>query len=297
LGLPDYILSPEQARRMEDLLPLKLFSQHTLQLILARDDPGLFFSMLPSTLLMESLHSKYLTRTQRIDSFLIGASLIILYELYKKVLKTPPEELLHLSLPSIPATTMCFTTEWSSEYVSVALHITALLYSETTLNLGACGTHLLEHYFGSIRRHSLGDNTHARFMKAMKNVFLEQYLLNELKIPRESPLRRSDSGYHVCDPLIEEKFNLMHYLQIARGLIQTVMHLPEGTGIFTFALPERPLSINEFSARYLVFEEKNDTFRSTKKTGQTATGGIRNSRIWSAINQMKDTTEDEDESE
>jgi hypothetical protein len=227
LGIPDYILGAEQARKLEDLLPLKLFSQETLCLILERDDPGLFFAMLPSTLLLESIHSKALGRKQRIDYLMIGASLLILYELYKitvKELEADPEE---TGIKSIPNKLHGFTTEWSADYISLALSTVALLYSEETLNLGACGTHILEHYFGAIRRHSGGENTHDRFMKSMKKVFLEQHLLIQLNIPREHQQGRSDSGCIVRGAKITEKNRLIDYLQIARGLMQTFMNVPE----------------------------------------------------------------------
>jgi len=84
LDIPSYVLSIEQSRKMEDCLPLKLFSINTLLLIADTEDYGLFFSMLPSTLLMESIHSKSLSRKLRIEYLMIGSSLMILYEFYKK---------------------------------------------------------------------------------------------------------------------------------------------------------------------------------------------------------------------
>ena len=85
IGISVYLLCGEQARKMDDSLPIKLFSKNILSLILNEDDPGLFFAMLPSTLILESIHSKSATRNQRIDFLMIGASLMILYELYKKI--------------------------------------------------------------------------------------------------------------------------------------------------------------------------------------------------------------------
>ena len=286
LGIPDYILDAEQARKMEDSLPLKLFSKTVLGLILDRDDPKLFFAMLPSTLLMESIHSESLSREQRIDHLMIGASLMILYEFYKKYIKKSIAMSKGTDLHSIPNKYHCFTTEWSNQYIMLALSIVALLYTESTVNLGSCGTHILEHYFGSIRRHSGGDNTHERFMKSMKKVFIEQYLLNAFKIPREHPHRRSDSGFNVCDEIIEEKNNLMHYLQIARGLLETVLAIPGDIPVYHFAMPESPITIRMLSERYLTIEKKIHRFSSTKVTGITATGGFNNCRIWSAINQV-----------
>jgi hypothetical protein len=217
---------------------------------------------------------------------MIGASLMLLYELYKIVVREIEED---SGIKSIPNKLHGFTTEWSADYISLALSTVALLYSEETLNLGACGTHILEHYFEAIRRHSGGDNTHDRFMKSMKKVFLEQHLLLQLNIPREHLQRRSDSGYIVRGDKSTEKNKLMYYLQIARGLMQTFMNVPEAHPIYSFALPEEPITIKSFTERYLEIEEKNSKFISTKTTGKTATGGLRNYRIWGAKKQMEDS--------
>lgn len=292
LDIPDYILSDEQARKMEDILPLKLFSTKILCTILDRDDPGLFFAMLPCTLLLEGIHSELLSRKQRIDHLMIGASLMILYELNKKFIIEAKGKYLDFGFSSIANKYLCFTTEWSSQYIMLTLSIVSLLYCEKNLNLGSCGTHILEHYFGAIRRHSRGENTHDRFMKSMKKVFLEQHLLNELNIPREHPSRRSDSGYNVCDELCEEQLNLMHFLKIARGLLHTFMNIPESVPIYYFAMPENPMTLKLFSEKYLVMEKRSHHFSSTKMSGITATGGLGQYRIWSAANQIERCTKD-----
>ena len=168
-----------------------------------------------------------------------------------------------------------------------------LLYNEKSINLGACGTHILEHYFGSIRRHSAGDNTHDRFTKSMKKVFLEQHLLNELEIPYETPRRRNNSGFNVNDSQIKEKNTLMYYLEIARGILLEVMNIPDIASIFMFAMPEKPMTIIEFSEIYLEIKKKKHEFRSTKITGITSTGGLSNCRIWSAANQIANLSKQE----
>ena len=287
IGIPSYLLCGEQARKMEDSLPLKLFSKNVLTCILNEDDPKLFFAMLPSTLLMESIHSKSATRNQRIDCLMIGASLMILYELYKKIIKNQTFESEETAATPIPNKYQCFTTEWSSQYIMLSLSISSLLYSEGMIHLGSCGTHILEHYFGSIRRHSGGDNTHDRFMKSMIKVFVEQHLLNEFQISRCHQHRRSDSGFHVCDDPIEENNNLMHYLQIARGLLESVMDIPPNEPIYHFALPDHPFTFEWLMESYFQIEKQRHCFTSTKITGFTATGGSRNYRIWSATNQMR----------
>ena len=172
------------------------------------------------------------------------------------------------------------------------LSISSLLDSEDIIHLCTCGTHILEHYVGSICRHSGGDNAHDRFMKSMIKVFVEQHLLNEFQISRGHQHSRSDSGFHVCDDPIEESNNLMHYLQIARGLLENVMDIPQNEPIYHFALPDNPLTFEWFMENYFQIEKEKVQFTSTKMTGFTATGGSRNYRIWSATNQMRDFCKD-----
>jgi len=122
----------------------------------------------------------------------------------------------------------------------------------------------------------------------MKKVFIEQSLLNELEISRQNPRSRNDSGVNESSDLVKEKNNLLHYLKIARALMQNFMNIPENTPIDCFALPEETISIASFTKKYLKIEEKKNKFSSTKITGITTTGGLSNHRLWSAKKQIAD---------
>jgi hypothetical protein len=287
LGIPSYLMSQDQVRKMEDSLPLKLFTLQTLGRIIDDDNPRLFFAMLPSTFLLESIHSDLLSRSERIEYLMIGASLLLLYELYKNELAKCNYVIKDKKYDRIPRGRECFTSAWSAEYISVAFSIVSLLYTEDTLHLGACGTHILEHYFGAIRRHSGGEDTHVRFISSMKKVLLEQHLLTELEIPRDTPHKRSDSGYVISDRRIREKTNLMYYLRIARGLLGTIMHIPSSTQIYSFAYPGSSFTLEAFAVRYLHFPAKPAYFASGKMTGKLGMGGFGNQKRWMAANQIQ----------
>ena len=132
----------------------------------------------------------------------------------------------------------------------LSLSISFLLDSEGNIHLCTCGTDILEHYVGSICRHSGGDNAHDRFMKSMIQIFVEQHLLNEFQISRGHQHSRSDTDFHVSDDPIEESNNLMDYLQINRGLLESVMDIQQNKSIYHFALPDNPLIFEWLIEKY-----------------------------------------------
>jgi hypothetical protein len=128
----------------------------------------------------------------------------------------------------------------------------------------------------------------------MKKVLLEQHLLTELEIPRDTSQKRSDSGYIVRDRKIREKTNLLYYLRIARGLLGTIMHIPPNTHTYAFAYPGSSFTLQAFGLRYLQFSIKKGHFASSKMTGKLGMGGFGNQKRWMAASQMEGRA-DEDE--
>lgn len=79
LGIPHYLLDDNKGRKMEDDLPLKLFNLQTIQKIMKENDFHLLLSMLPTTLLLESLHRESLSKQATIDYLLLGSSIMIVF--------------------------------------------------------------------------------------------------------------------------------------------------------------------------------------------------------------------------
>jgi hypothetical protein len=287
LGIPPYLLSCEQVRRMEDSLPKMLFTAQNLNAIADMNNPLLFFAMLPSTLLLESIHSDCLSRQERIDLLMIGACLMILYGSYRKLMALFKYEIADVTYTNWKDEDQCFTNCWCCEFISSCLSIVELLGTEETLHTGACGTHILEHCFGGIRRHSGGDDTHARFMKSIQRVLLEQKLLDHLSITPNPPSRRSDSGFLVEGDFPVADARVMNYLETARGLLGSFMNIAQVPHIFDFANPGYVITIQQFAAQYLQFESKIPHFASPKMTGQVGTGGTVHLKRWKADQQME----------
>lgn len=241
--------------------------------------------MLPSTLLLETIHCEELSREHRIDNVLLGASFVILY----KIILTNARDNLgssHLDTATNIRQTACFTHAWCCEYISTALGIASLLIMEESVNLGACGTHYLEHMFGSIRRLSRGDDTHKRFISSMRKMFLERYLYMELGIQPDIPKRRSDSGIFVNDKKIDSEKILFPFLVKAKRMMNHFIDFPEELGLEHYASQQDKMNETELKGFYNAYFLPTKHTISTKITKKTSTGAFSNCRRWKANEQI-----------
>lgn len=285
-GLSEYILCNDKSRKMEDDLAQKFFSIEVIQNILRKEDIPLLCAMLPSALLLNSLHSKELSRSQRIDELLFGVSIVLIYY----ICQNPDyQDFNHITTKQLSYYTLisCFSLQWCEEYISSALSIAYMLMTEKNLNLASCGTHLLEHFFGNIRRMSNGDDSLKTFTRTMQNVVIEGKLCQECGIDITKSSRRKDSGVIVSDDIEPQIYRLIDYLHKARMLLNNFvdfkkMWLPDGL----LAVKET-MSIDELNVLIPEVSKTKRTFFSTKKAKMTSTGGYSNIRRWKAADQLK----------
>lgn len=293
IGIPQYILDDNKGRKMEDGLPKKMFSLLNIQIILDREDYSLLISMLPSTLLMESLHNDDLSRKSTIDFLLLGASIVIIYYSLSNYVIEGKAESLEINIDEYKRK-MCFTNEWCEEYIFTAMNIAYLVYTEENIDVGSCGSHDQEHVFGNVRRHSKNDNTHSKFIKSMKYILLEKELYNKLNIEQSIPNSRSESGrsiYGGQKPIIHE---FRYYLSYAKRLWNNIVSFPKELNISTIEPSEDKLTIEELKSFFGTFSEKIMHSISTKSTGMIKTGGLANVKIWNARDQHEDLIDGDD---
>ena len=293
IGIPPYLLDDNKGRKMEDDLPKKFFSLLYTEKIIQKEDYELLISMLPSTLILESLHNKNLSRQMTIDYFLFGASIVIIFYCMSNCIINEQEKTLIERINEYKSK-MCFTHEWCEEYIFTVMNIAYLVATEEEVNLGSCGSHYQEHDFANIRRHSKGDNTHGKFIKSMKYILLEKELYNQLEIDESVPVSRSDSGRSICGG---EKVTLRPfgwYLLQAKRLWYNITDFPESSIIYSIDISEEKMEIKELVELFGSFSDKIYHSISTKSTGMIKTGGLRNARIWNAIEQMEDLLDYDD---
>lgn len=285
LGIPKYLLDDDGARKMEDGLPLRLFSKENMSILIEKADWGLVFCMLPTTLLMESLHSEVLSREERIELLLFGAALVILYFTaqtdYRTNSKVATKEAVRLV-----QSCYSFSPEWCYEYISVVLCIAHLLATEENLHLGACGTHFLEHYFGAIRRYARGEDTHQRFLGLMKQTLLERILMQRLGIELVPPHRRSDSGATVKEPLDLNLFPLGVYFHWAKLFMNNFVDFPAHLNLDYIAPQDEKADLELVSQLLQPLQSVHRHQISTKSDSMISTGGLSNCRRWKACSQL-----------
>lgn len=284
-GIPEYLLDNDGARKMEDGLPLRLFSKEMMQLYMESNSFGFVFCMLPTTLLLESLHSEVISRQERIELLMTGAAFVLLYYIVQTDYRYNPAVATKDAVKKVQAH-YCFSPEWCCEYISATLCIAYMLATEESLHLGACGTHFLEHYFGAIRRHSQGEDTHQRFFGSMKQALLERILLQKLGIEFVLPRRRSDSGATVTDPLDSALFPLSLYLRLAKKYMNNFVEFPEHLGLDSIAPQHKKAKMKMIIDLLKPLHSNTRRQISTKSDGMTSTGGLSNCRRWKACSQL-----------
>lgn len=285
LGVPEYLLDDEKARKMEDSLAQRLFSAETIQKIYDSGDIPLLICMLPSALLLDSLHNKGLSRQERIDELLFGASIVYLYyfeqenQFQKLTNKTTPTRKQYKSQ-------IAFNQPWCAEYLSVTFSITYLLLTEECVNLGSCGSHPIEHLFGNIRRLSRGNDTHKQFIDSLKYYVSEGILCERCGVSNDSAIRRLDSGLIIEGGDVDPDTCFLNYLQPAMMLMNNFMQFNKVPILEKIGVGCKKMRLDECIDMLPLFTQKQHSKISTKMMGITSTGGLSNTRKWKAAEQI-----------
>lgn len=287
VGISKYILDDDKARKMEDSLAFKMFSFETINNIIVQGDMHLLITMLPSTLLMYNIHSRYPSREMRIRGLLFGCSIVMLFYFYQKEYLERKSYFTKKERKSYKLL-MPFTLEWCIEYVSLTVSIVYLLIEQPELNLGSCGTHYIEHLFGNIRRISHGNDTLKNFMNSLEGVQVESALCSLCGLEPSIPSGRHDSGVFVNDTIDFKYFQFSEYLQEARKLLNNYKQLPNIPFIDKICYTKEVMSLEDCECYFHVVSENHAYQISTKKVGMTSTGGFSNVRRWKASEQIRD---------
>lgn len=295
LNIPKYLLDDDKGRKQEDILPRKLFNFSVLAQIIERNDANLFISMLPSTLLLESIHSESLARQSRIHCLLLGGSLVLIYYFLIHFIPENDNSSESISKSELRSK-VCFTEEWCREYIFTAFAIADQLCTEKDVHMGVLGDHFLEHLFGNIRRLSKGDDTHPKFIKSLKDILLERCLLIHCGLDHKTPVSRCDSGQKLTEIEKIEILQMKVYLEIAKAILANSITVPEEEHIIKISNAKEKFNLARVSELFeLICSEKNVPI-STKSMGILLTGGLANIRRWQAscqFSRLNDESNDE----
>lgn len=293
IGIAPYLLDDNKGRKMEDDLPKKLFTLQTIKKIIDSEDFSLLLSMLPSTLLLEALHNKSLSRQETIDYLLLGASIILIFYLMQKHVIEHNLKIYRVQ-PTTYKKMRCFTDSWCKQYIFTTIGIASQIITEEAIDTGACSSHYQEHNFANVRRHNKKDDSHMNFQKSMKYILLEHELYKNMPIEENVPESRSDSGKKIIDNTPVEVRPIIYYLQQALYLWKNLEIVPRMKKLSLIDKDPREMSFQELMGILGNFNEKNRSSISTKSTGMIKTAGLNNMVFWNAEEQLADIVNDEE---
>ena len=290
-GIPEYLLDDSPAKKMDDSIAWRFFSADMMTRLKDANNIPLLISFLPSHLMIDSIISKSYSRVERIDRLLLGLNIVMIFYICVKIEQfsksTNKTHRGHYAKGR-----RAFNISWMEEYISTCFGIVDLLLNENELNLGACGTHPLEHLFGNIKRISNGKETHKDFMKSMKSMLLINVLKERCGLGNLNLITRKDSGAMVTEPLINDNIYAINWFYKALSVLNICYLIPNDRDYFESYYTNEIMSEDDFESLYEEKNKKSNCFISTKNKSIITTGGLANVRRWKATNQINRFTMD-----
>ena len=183
---------------------------------------------MPCTLLKDAILKNDLDRSTRIEMLSLGYSIVLLYlcelEKYSNFKKTRLQTTSKHGGKSTHLTLM--DKKWCSKHLSLCSSLVCLLIDPRALELGALGSHWLEHFFGLIRQVSRGNDSYEKFEYSAYNAVLSHFIEKEIGLQITSPKRVSSSGASLsesdniiaCDLIISLKIAAKLHLSLSSGV-------------------------------------------------------------------------------
>lgn len=150
--------------------------------------------MLPSFLLINSIFSDQLTRSQRIEQLTFGCSLVLIY--YNEYMRYDFDNGLQRRNKN-KGSNLHMTLHdpiWARKYISLTISLANVLSDQRYIHLGSCGSHFFEHFFGMVRRFCGGNDSADAFQNAVTNIVIYKILQKENLQDLNIQPGRSDSG-------------------------------------------------------------------------------------------------------
>ena len=181
--LPDVsktALKNSQATKMSDNLVFALFSWKDVQKGMILCPLLIPILMLPS-LLLQVFYNPHLTKLDRYMYMKLGAAIIFIHTIsfYYGDSKLSVDEVYPVNEQDL------------HKYMLLAVCVTVFFLGSEPFDLADCTSHLLEHFFGLIRRFSAGNNSKEKFEESLKKAFCLQtwlkkrYYNNEINMNRK----------------------------------------------------------------------------------------------------------------
>ena len=268
VGIPSWILDEAKYLKMDDGMPLRLFTHENIEKCVYSGRIDLAYALIPCTLLNYAMMKKKIDRSSRIEMISIAYSIVFLYLCELEQYSGHKKERLQTTSKSAGKGkyVTLMDKKWCYKFLSLCQSVICVLFDPQAVDLGSLGSHWLEHFFGQVRQLSKGNDTYERFEECVYNSILSNILEQEIGIKLISPKRVSSSGATIEETENVIACDLSLPLHIAFELHQSI-----STGVFCDILFEKISQIDvdfdsdaiEYILLLLRLEEKTPTIRTT----------------------------------
>ena len=193
IGVVSWVLDPSQVRKMDDFLPLMMFSVDNVLRAVQMGMEPVAVALSPMTLALSAVMDPKLTRTERLDYLATAWALFWCYkEAYTKVpakyrcQTAGKEKGLNQAMQIYDITTL-------EKGLSLFYCLSKIISDTKPVHLGALGTHWLEHLFGNIRRLCSKNDCPGNFERCLLLIMLKKLFYNGGEDGKQRK-RLSDSG-------------------------------------------------------------------------------------------------------
>ena len=299
-----YVFKNGHNTKMDDRLAFRFFDWSHIQEII-NIDLRFIPILLPSSLLLQVFFNKKLTKLERYHLLNCGTAIVfiqrILYLEEKKHLKKESSEKpkvkpdksqkskksKDLSKPIHP-----YDKTWMDKYLHLSSSLGRLFADKRSFDMSDCGSHLLEHLYGLIRRLCAGNDGQEMFDHSIIKAISLQLWLKILKLKSDIPGRVSqDSGAKIeslDDFTIEKCSPFGNYIQWALLIFMEIFK----ENNISFPNYSRFNMITEIASHFdpvdfnvNILNNPVQQFSSLNQLASVNTNGNRNDIRYSTINQ------------
>lgn len=194
LNLPTLVFSNKPFTKMQDSLPIELFSLESLYVLLIDENLDWISYFLPFVFLNSALSEEGLTVDER-RSFI---EIAFYYCFYYIIESQKYEDPLPQRKSKYNSNLQMYNEILMIEFCNTAISIIKALDSfNGTINLNRIGSNPVEHVFGLLRMKSRNKHTYDKMVKSLGEIELQKQLLKELGVNQPVSGRKSYYGQSI----------------------------------------------------------------------------------------------------
>ena len=194
IGIAPWVLDPSQVRKMDDFLPLMMFTIDNVCNALKMNREDVAVTLLPIALALDAVMNGNLTRIERLDYL---ATAWAFFWCYKQAYSIMPSEMkcqTSSKQKGMNRHMQIYDMNTLDKGLSLFYSLSVVISDAKPVHLGALGTHWLEHLFGNVRRLCNRNDTPENFQRCLLLTVFKKLVLTQGDGSCQPRKRLSDSG-------------------------------------------------------------------------------------------------------